>query len=234
MAYLHDLEAANNLHTRALHCSRELGDVQHAALALVFIGGTIRGNTERAITVAEEGLAHFRELDHKSYIAMALYTIGEIVFASGDWHRTRRLWEESLALAQQTGDTRQINVMTSNLAFLAMQEGHHEHALELGREALRMARAMNNWRDLASDLVLLAGSFAATGQPQRAAEILGVSEATLEHMGALLQPTEKSDVAQIVAAVRAQLGEGAFEAAWAEGRRMSLEQAVAEALEENP
>jgi hypothetical protein len=36
-----------------------------------------------------------------------------------------------------------------------------------------------------------------------------------------------------MAAVRAQMDEETFEAAWAEGRRMTLEQAVAEALGES-
>jgi hypothetical protein len=38
--------------------------------------------------------------------------------------------------------------------------------------------------------------------------------------------------AHTVATVRAQLPEAAFDAAWAEGRAMTLEQAIAEALDD--
>jgi hypothetical protein len=47
-------------------------------------------------------------------------------------------------------------------------------------------------------------------------------------------PVARHDYDRDVAVARAQLGETAFAAAWAEGRAMTLEQAVAYALEEAP
>jgi len=52
-------------------------------------------------------------------------------------------------------------------------------------------------------------------------------------MGTQLEPVERTGRAQDLAAMRAELGEAAFAAAWAEGRAMPLKQAVAYALE-NP
>ena len=46
------------------------------------------------------------------------------------------------------------------------------------------------------------------------------------------QPTDKPEIDRIIAEVRAQLDEATFESTWAEGRKWSLEQAVADALEE--
>ena len=43
---------------------------------------------------------------------------------------------------------------------------------------------------------------------------------------------DASDIERLVATARAQLGEEAFAAAWAAGRALTLEQAVAEALGE--
>jgi hypothetical protein len=45
-------------------------------------------------------------------------------------------------------------------------------------------------------------------------------------------PDERRDYERIVATARAQLGEEAFAMAWAAGRAMSLDQAIAYALEE--
>jgi predicted neutral ceramidase superfamily lipid hydrolase len=45
-------------------------------------------------------------------------------------------------------------------------------------------------------------------------------------------PVDRADYTRIVASVRAALDEGAFAAAWAEGQAMSLEDAVAYALED--
>ena len=59
---------------------------------------------------------------------------------------------------------------------------------------------------------------------------LGASEAALERMGAFYQPVDKKEIDRIIANVRSQLDEATFQAAWVEGRAMTLEQAVADAL----
>jgi hypothetical protein len=53
-----------------------------------------------------------------------------------------------------------------------------------------------------------------------------------ERIGALLEPSDQSELERNIAEVRGLLDKTTFQAAWAEGRRMTLEQAVAEALRE--
>jgi predicted neutral ceramidase superfamily lipid hydrolase len=69
------------------------------------------------------------------------------------------------------------------------------------------------------------------GQPKRAAWLFGAAEALRETSGASIPPVDRADYDRILAAVRAQLDEQTFAAAWAEGRAMTLEQAIAYALE---
>ena len=59
------------------------------------------------------------------------------------------------------------------------------------------------------------------------------SESILQDLGASLQPADKIEIDRYLDDVRAQLDEKTFEKAWAEGRAMSLEGAVALALDEN-
>ncbi len=72
----------------------------------------------------------------------------------------------------------------------------------------------------------------ATGQSARAAQLGGAAEALREALGAALHPVLRPGHARAVQAVREALGEDACAAAWAEGQAMTLEQAVAYALEE--
>ena len=67
---------------------------------------------------------------------------------------------------------------------------------------------------------------------QKAARLLGASEALLEKMGFGVQSSDLLEIERNVAATREQLDKVAFEAAWSDGRAMSLEQAIAFALEE--
>ena len=58
-----------------------------------------------------------------------------------------------------------------------------------------------------------------------------MAAALREALGTPVQPVERRTFEPAVAAARASLGEEAFAAAWVEGRAMSLEQAIAYALE---
>jgi hypothetical protein len=52
-----------------------------------------------------------------------------------------------------------------------------------------------------------------------------------EAAGAPLAPRERKEVEPQVAELRTAMGDAVFEAAWAEGQAMSLEQVVGDALE---
>ncbi len=232
MEMMHDLEAANNLFLQALRISRELGDAQHTAWALIFYSYTLVNDTETARNAAEQGMALFTELDHKPGIAQALNIIGEIARSGGDDDRAKRAYEECLAISQETGESRRVYFMMVNLSFLAQHEGDHERAIALLLEAIEIAREMDNRLDLASALAFLAGSVAATGHLKRAAQLLGASESALDGMGTRHQSTDKPEVDRAIALVRAQLDDITFQTEWAQGRAMSLEQAVAYARDE--
>jgi hypothetical protein len=62
---------------------------------------------------------------------------------------------------------------------------------------------------------------------------LGAAEAVREAEGHPANAPVRDLYDPLQAVARGQLGEEAFAATWAEGRTMSLEQAVAYALEEN-
>ena len=85
---------------------------------------------------------------------------------------------------------------------------------------------------LALDLAGLSGTAAARGDPERAAQLLGASYGLLKAMGLGQQPADQVELDRYEAAVREQICEAAFKAAWERGQNMSLEQAIAYALEE--
>ena len=67
------------------------------------------------------------------------------------------------------------------------------------------------------------------GRPERATQRLAGAGATFERIGAQMQPFDRRLYEAAVADARKALGEDAFAVAWAAGRRLDLEQAVAEA-----
>jgi non-specific serine/threonine protein kinase len=233
LASLHDFKTAERLCRDALAISRELGDKLQAAWALSYMGLAMMEETEAALAAAEEGLALFRELDYRPGIAQTLNTIGEIARFGGDDARARRAYEECLAVSQEIGQLRRTMLARYNLTFIAQHEGDYQRAKDIAAGVLRSAWETNLRLVIVDGLALLAGSIGMAGQPERAARLWGAWEAALERIGAFPQPADKPEFDRISAAVRAQLDEATFEAAWAEGRKMTLEQAVAYALEES-
>lgn len=230
MAYMDHLDAGRPLFSRARDISRDVGDRLQMAWALALLGYTMLPEPQAATPTVEEGLALFRELNHQPGIAQALNILGEIARFSGDDGRARRLYEECLAVSQQTGERRRICFIYHNLTFLALHAGEVERARSLARQALDLARAMNNQLEMAKALATFAGTIGALGQPEQAARLFGASESALERMGAFHQPNDKREIDAMIAAARAQLDEVTFQAAWAEGRDLTLEQAVERAL----
>jgi non-specific serine/threonine protein kinase len=71
---------------------------------------------------------------------------------------------------------------------------------------------------------------AAVGRPEEGARLLGAAEALRERLGFDPPPVERQRIERAAAPARASLPEDAFAAAWAAGRALPLEQAIAEAL----
>ena len=103
----------------------------------------------------------------------------------------------------------------------------------LHKESLTLIQELGDKKGIAECLPGLAEVAQADGLPQRGTKLLGAVEALLERLGARLDPTERAEFDHTLAAAHAQLDEAAFNAAWAEGRAMTMEQAIALALMES-
>jgi tetratricopeptide (TPR) repeat protein len=232
VAKLHDLELAQRLYHQMLDVSREIGSKPHIAWALIFLGYTMQREPDAALAVVDEGLALFGELNHLPGIAQALNIVGEITRVNGNDEAAKQAYEQCLTICQRTGELRRICYMCYNLAYIAQHEGNHEHALELARRGLRLSYERQDKHEMANGFTVVAGSLAPLGQPERAARLLGACETAIERLGTIHHASDKPEVERIIAAVHGQLDDAAFQEAWAIGRTMTLEQAMADALGE--
>jgi len=85
---------------------------------------------------------------------------------------------------------------------------------------------------VAETLLGLACVAAARGAAERAARLFGASEALREAMGTPPEPGESALQEPYLATARSQLDEASWQEAWAEGRAMTLEEAISCALED--
>ncbi len=228
-------ERGRVLESEALALYHELGDTSNAAWARVMLGAQSVGvpaEYREGIAQCEEGLAQFRQLDNRPGIDQALSVLGELARLVGDYRRAGAAYEECLTISRDIGDKRREAVALGNLAYVAYHHGDHERAEALIRESLSRWQELGIQYHIALSLSELAGPVAARGQPERAARLLGASDACLDAMGIGRQFADQFEIDRYLAAVREQLGEALFEAAWAEGRAMPLAEAVRYAWDE--
>ncbi len=102
------------------------------------------------------------------------------------------------------------------------------------QEGLALFRELGKQTGIAFSLEGLAGVAGAQKQSLRAARLFGAAEALREIINFPLAPSNRAYYERIVATPRAQLDAAAFAVAWAEGRVMTLEQAITLALADDP
>ena len=233
MMLFSDVQRAEKLFTSAIEIARQLGNKLQLAWALTLISQTIPEETVRASAALEESILLFREQNHKQGLEKAFNQMGEVARISGQYDDAKRAYEMAVAIAEQIGDTRRIYVTYGNLAFVAQREGDHPRAIELLRRAITLCRDIENKFDVAWGIQILAGSLAAIGESERAVRLFSAASLVVERMGAFVELSDQPEFERIIAAVHGSLDEATFRAAWEEGRKMTLEQAVADALGED-
>jgi hypothetical protein len=80
-------------------------------------------------------------------------------------------------------------------------------------------------------LATIGGCLTPQGKAERAAVLLGAYDALLISIGAQNQNVDQPQVEDYNAEARSSLGDSAFEETWERGNKLSLEEAVALALE---
>jgi hypothetical protein len=149
----------------------------------------------------------------------------------GDYAGAAELFENSLAVFQELGDKFGSSRLLADLARVAQNRGDHSLARELYRESIQAGRAVQFRLVCALCLEGLAMLAADEGQPGRAARLYGAADGLREATGTPVEAADRAAHERAAAVSRAALGEEVFAAAWAEGRALPLDDAIALALE---
>jgi tetratricopeptide (TPR) repeat protein len=233
--HLGDNARTQALYEEALALSDQVGEHQERAWILLSYGWLVRGthNYAQARYLVEEGLGILRGIGNLYGTGVACWVLGHVARAAGDEERAADAYQEALALARTAGDKGLIASILHNQAFLMLHRGDSAGADALLAESTALGREVGNWDQIAWNLAALGGVATAQGHPARAARLLGAADAWFNQIKRVLQAPERVEHDGYVAVARAQLGEEAFAAAWAEGYGMSIEQAYAYALSED-
>jgi predicted ATPase/class 3 adenylate cyclase len=224
-----DTARATALYTEGLALARAADDRGVVGRLLLGLGDVAQaqGDLRAAASCYEESLTLRRALDDRRGIAWALHALGQLARAQGAWQRAAEAFAEGLALARAVGDQENTAWLLYHTGHLAMAQRDLAGAAARFVESARLLHALGAGQGVALNLVGLAAVMIQQQELAQAARLLSVAEA--RHWVASSSWWVAADRAmydRTVAAVRAHLDQATFAMAWAEGRAMTLEQAV--------
>jgi len=117
-----------------------------------------QSNYDQGETLAQEGLALFRELGDKRGIALSLNRLGVAAWRRGDFRAARVLLEEDLTLFREMGDQDRVAWSLFMHGLLDNKQGEYARASSRFEESLALFRELGNKRGIAASLTQLAGT----------------------------------------------------------------------------
>ena len=230
---LGDTERARTLSDEGLEVALRTGDVMAETYARFNVGVVLaaRGKLDEAERAIEESVRAVRQLGNVRSVANWLRSLGGIALARNDHVQARLLFEESLALHRTLGDTWGISHSLSMLGLVLVEARDHDGSRRLVAESVEIERTTGDRPGLVFNLEICAGLAAAERRRERAVRLYACASVLRESVGSHPAEVGWPDHARHVADLRAELGEEAFNEAWAQGRAMTLDESVAYALE---
>ncbi|MGA2488908.1 MAG: LuxR C-terminal-related transcriptional regulator [Anaerolineales bacterium] len=211
---------------------REAGDPINVSRHMVVLATKLIHYEDYAAArkLIEEALLVQRQLGLKDAKPATLTLFGQLAFWQGDWQQARAYLEESIALYDEIGECRMSFWSHVHLAYVFLRQGELAPARHGFMDILDRSR--NIGRIIGTVFVLegLASLAVAENRPARAAALFAWADETRRMSGDPRPRNEQADVDRDLAAIRLQLDEATLQAAQAAGRAMTLEEAIAFAL----
>jgi predicted ATPase/DNA-binding SARP family transcriptional activator len=184
------------------------------------------GDLDAAARALEESVRGARSVGNMRNAGNWLRSLASVWLARRDHERARPYLEESLAIARSVGDSRSITHCLTHLALVAMDSNEHDAARDLVGESIELMRTTGEGWGAASNLELCATLASARDDPVRATRLAACASVLRDANG--FDPCELGwpQPELHVALLRSILDEESFAAAWAEGVRMTVNEAL--------
>jgi predicted ATPase/class 3 adenylate cyclase len=192
-----------------------------------------QGEQRRAVECFEKSLSLFEALGDKHGYARVLLRLGELARLQGNDTQALRHCNAALTLYQEERNDPAMAWARASLGYIALQQHNNERAEALFTENLILCRNSRDKLSIGACLTALAEIGAEQGKLERAARLLGAADLCFTASGGIKDPITHIDYDRVVIAARTLMDEATFATAWAEGHAMTLEQAIAYALDED-
>jgi len=226
-----DMAEAQRLYDESLGLTRQHGDTRAIANALyndAFPAIAGRINLDRARLLLNEALGLFRQLGDDGGVARSLWGLGNLAYFLKDYPAAKGLLEESEARFRTIDDRFGLGWCLHTLGLTLIKSDDTAGASRCWHEALELFNYAQDVAGLVVQVDNLSVIARRAGDPVRATRLAAAAAAHQVSSGTGLAGLL---TVQEGRTGREGLSEDAASRAWAEGQAMTLEQAIAYALE---
>ena len=191
-----------------------------------------RGNYARAQSALLQATGIFEELGDRSGAAWSINQQGDIACAQGDITAARALYERALSAFRAAGDEWGTARSLTDLGSIACERADYPAAQAAYREAIRIFAALEHRRGIARVVEASACLALARGNAVRALKLAGAAASLRQCISVPLPQQDQAVFDRMLLPAWKALNESEGKAAWAEGAKMNLDEAIAYAVEE--
>jgi tetratricopeptide (TPR) repeat protein len=218
---------------KAVELFSEVGDQRSQAnlLSLIALYRVLNGDIGLAQEYLDKAMRLF-PLDKMIVDRDFLMARSIIALEQGNYEQAHSFLQEVLAQSEKSGNRMDYLWAQVRSGHLALHEGNISEARKVFIETAEEFRKNKETSGVVFTLEGMAELFTAAGNPTNTARLIGWADATRKEINNSRPLLEQRDVDKVIAACISKMGEVAFADAFDEGQVMTMDEAVALALNE--
>src|SRR6266536_1146371 len=187
---------------------------------------------ETARRACLEGLQHLTTTDDPWLRAQLLFYLGAAAGFTGDFEQMRDFYTQSKELFELVGDTSSVADVLKDHGAMMILESKYTESIDYLLKSIQLCYKLDHKQFITTGMCWLSICVGMRGEPDltaasiHAAQLEGAAEGLMEAIG-FTSWAETSPLVQMARQyVRSRVDEESWKAAWAEGRALTVEQAI--------
>lgn len=198
-----------------------------------YVLGVLKANRHDAtgLELLRDALRGAEEAGQQHMQAMALSSIGQVLWQRGEHHEAISLTQRALTIWRERGDIWGIAAAQATLGDMMSETDNDDDALIDYKESLRHYASLQDKGGMADSLVRIAQVAVRYGHAAVTAILLGAAETLRIDAGIGHAPASHADTHQPADAAREILGDAEYTQVWMDGKRRRIDQVIVDALQ---
>jgi tetratricopeptide (TPR) repeat protein len=185
----------------------------------------------QARSLHSESLALFRQLQDEEGIANELVNLSDVLRQQGELALAHACYQESAVISAKLMDQWGLGYALMGMGDVALAQNDLSAASFLYKDCLIIFQKGADYSGLPFALESVAALALARQEPETATRLMGVADTLRKNTNSPLPPPNRSTQQKHLSLLQEQLNASEFSSAWTKGKAMTIDRAVALALE---